>query len=233
MDILYILGRGSKHDDMELRLSLRCLEKNARGVDRVFIVGNCPDWVQNVTHIPAEDTWTAENNAFQKILKACQSDISKEFLLMNDDFFILKPSALPISEYGYFVRGFLKYKKEDTPYNRSINKTLDVLAHFGIADPLNFDVHCPIIIQKNKFLLLNCVAEHFKKEDTGVLCRSLYANLFKCQDLFSEFKVKDTKIYDDVWREVGPTRCISTSDNCDNILKRIEEMYSEKSRWEK
>ena len=71
-DILYILGRGSKHDDKELRLSLRCLENNADGFDRVFIVGNCPDWVQNVVHIPAEDTWTAENNAFQKILNICK-----------------------------------------------------------------------------------------------------------------------------------------------------------------
>ena len=233
IDILYILGSGSKHDDMELRLSLRCLEKNCNGIGRLFIVGNKPDWVQNVVHIPAEDTWTAENNAFQKILKACQTDISKEFLLMNDDFFMLKPSSIPMQYYGYFVRGFLKHKKEDNPYNRSINKTLEVLNHFGFTTPLNFEVHCPIRIQKNKFLLLNCVAEHFKKESTGVLCRSLYANLFKCQDVFSGYKVKDTKIYNDEFQEAGPTRCISTSDDCTNILKKIEELYPNKSRWEK
>lgn len=230
-DVLYILGRGSKHDDLELRLSLRCLEKNAIGVDRVFIVGNCPEWVQNVVHIPSEDTYTAENNAFQKILKACRSDITTHFLLMNDDFFMLK--SFVVSQYPYFTRGALRYRKEDNPYNRSINKTRELLEKFAYILPANFEVHCPIIINKRKFLLLENIAEEFKKESTGVLCRSLYANLFWCVDCFSKFPIKDTKLYKDEWKEPEYSKCISTSDDCDNILKRIEKMYPNKSRWEK
>lgn len=225
MDVLYILGRGSKHDDMELRLSLRCLEKNARGVDRVFIVGNCPDWVQNVTHIPAEDTWTAENNAFQKILKACRSDISDEFLLMNDDFFMIESFS---TNYEYFSKGKLEKREKNDPYSLSINKTFDFVKRYN-KTPNNFEVHCPFRINKHRALLLEGIAEYFKKQDTGILFRSLYGNVFD----FWFREVEDTKIYDDVWREVGPTRCISTSDDCDNILKRIEEMYPNKSRWEK
>lgn len=38
MDILYILGNGSVHDNMEIRLSLRTVEKYAKNLDRVFIV---------------------------------------------------------------------------------------------------------------------------------------------------------------------------------------------------
>lgn len=230
LDTLYILGRGSKHDDMELRLSLRCLEKNAKGIGRVFIVGNCPDWVQNVVHIPAEDTWTPENNAFQKILKACRSDISDMFLLMNDDFFMLRP--FDVETYPYYDRGYLEKKEEDTPYNRSINKTIEVLKMFGDRNT-NYEVHCPIRIQKNKFLLMTDIAEYFKKENTGVLCRSLYGNIFdtSLEDFYGP--VEDPKNYDDEWKPVQETGCLSTSDNCDNILKRIEEVCPLKSRCEK
>ena len=225
MDVLYILGRGSKHEDMELRLSLRCLEKNARGIGRVFIVGNKPDWVQNVTHIPAEDTWTAENNAFQKILKACRSDISDEFLFMNDDFFMIESFS---TNYEYFSRGKLEKREKDDPYSLSINNTFDFVKRYN-KTPNNFEVHCPFRINKHRALLLDGIAEYFKKQDTGILFRSLYGNVFD----FWFRKAEDTKIYDDVWKDPKETGCISTSDDCDNILNKIEEMYPNKSRWEK
>ena len=225
MDILYILGRGSKHDDMELRLSLRCLEKNCHGINRVFIVGNKPDWVQNVTHIPAEDTWTAENNAFQKILKACRSDISDEFLLMNDDFFMLNQFDI---RYKLFSRGTLEKTEKDDLYSQSKNKTLDFVKRYSIT-PANFEVHCPMPINKHRALLLEGIAEYFKKEKTGLLFRSLYGNVFG----FWSQVVEDTKIYYDFWKDPNETGCISTSDDCDKILKKIEEMYPNKSRWEK
>lgn len=231
MDVLYILGRGSKHNDMELRLSLRCLEKNAIGVDRVFIVGNCPELVQNVVHIPAEDTYTAENNAFQKVLKACHNGISDNFLLMNDDFFLLEKRN--IEYYPYFIRGYLGVEKPENSYKRSINRTIMNLKQY-CKFPFNYEVHCPIKLNKNKVLLLEGIAEHFKKEE-GILLRSFYHNVFNNDpnDFEEGTLVEDTKIYTDTWKDPNQTGCISTSDDCDNIIKRIEKMYPNKSRWEK
>ena len=37
MDVLYIVGTGSKHDNLELRWSLRSLAKFGRGVGRVIV----------------------------------------------------------------------------------------------------------------------------------------------------------------------------------------------------
>lgn len=232
MDILYILGRGSKHDDKELRLSLRCLENNAEGFDRVFIVGNCPDWLQNVVHIPAEDTWTAENNAFQKILKACKNGISDNFILMNDDFFMLKHTNLEF--YPDYIRGWLNFRKKTDPYSLSINRTINALRPY-CKYPFNYEVHCPIKFNKNKMLLLDGIAEYFKKEDTGLLVRSFYHNVFSDNpDDFPRGRlVTDTKIYSDTWKEQNETGCISTSDDCTQILKHIGFMYPNKSRWEK
>ena len=229
MDVLYILGRGSKHNDMEIRLSLRCLEKNADGLGRVFIVGNCPAWLQNVVHIPAEDTYVAESNAFQKILKACKTDISDDFLLMNDDFFMLKPFCP--DTYPHYTRGVLEHKQEDDPYSRSINKTRDFLLKYT-KTPLNYDIHCPMVLNKHRFLMLEGISESVKRDDTGILCRSTYGNIFNVFD-FCDSTIEDMKLRTDEWKEPNKSGCISTSDDCDNILKRIEKMYPNKSRWEK
>ena len=226
-DVLYILGRGSKHEDMELRLSLRCLAENARNIDRVFIVGNCPDWVHNVKHIPAEDTWTAENNAFQKILKACDSDISNDFLLMNDDFFMLTP--FDAETYPDFFFFYLKDRIKPDLYGKCIENTYNFLKEHGKPRPLDFDVHCPMIINKGAFLLLKETAEKVKNDDTGLLCRSLYGNIFNKTGV----GCIDPKLREDVWKEPSLTGCISTSDNCDSILKELENRFNKKSRWEK
>ena len=44
MDIVYILGNGSKFNNEEIRYSLRSLEKFVN-FDRVFIVGECPKFL--------------------------------------------------------------------------------------------------------------------------------------------------------------------------------------------
>ena len=89
MDALYVLGNSSEYDNLELRLSLRSLERNAKGLESVFIVGEKPRWIKNVVHIPVDDVYTRENNVFRKILTACKLDISKNFFFMNDDFYIM------------------------------------------------------------------------------------------------------------------------------------------------
>lgn len=227
IDVLYILGRGSKHEDMELRLSLRCLYENAKNIDRLFIVGNCPEWVNGVHHIPMEDTYVAETNAFLKILRACESDISNEFLLMNDDFFMLKP--FDAEKYPFYCRGFLKDRIADDPYGQSIKKTCEFLESHNKPNPLDFEVHCPIRINKGIMSLFKDTAESIKREPTGYLCRSLYCNIFNKNGV----GCKDTKIREDKWQDPNETGCISTSDNCDQILAKLETMYNTKCGWEK
>jgi hypothetical protein len=55
MDLVYVLGSGSRWGDNELRYSLRSVEKHLKGYNNVYLVGDKPDWVRNVTHIPKQD----------------------------------------------------------------------------------------------------------------------------------------------------------------------------------
>ena len=86
MDILYYIGGGSMHNNNELRYSLRSLQKHCRDLGKVWVVGNKPDFLQNVEYVWLEDKDGWWKNAFSKTMKAIESGISDKFLLMNDDF---------------------------------------------------------------------------------------------------------------------------------------------------
>ena len=225
-DVLYILGRGSKHNDVELRLSLRTLEANGKNIGRLFIVGNCPDWVQNTIHIPAEDTYQSSQNHAYKVIVACYRGISDNFLLMNDDFFMLKP--FDVGNYPYYARGELKEYDNPNPYQQILNKTREYLLGKGIDHPMAFNVHCPIIYNKKNFLTFEELFHDVKFEDVGYSWRTLYGNMF-VKDYY--IVKNDCKEYDDKWiePEIG---CLSTSDNCEKILAELEKRFNKKSRWE-
>jgi len=93
MDVVYILGKGSQYDDEELRYSLRSLCINMLDLHRVIVVGEKPSWLKDVHHIPCEDRHEKRwKNALEKTrMAATAPGITDEFLLMNDDFFALKP----------------------------------------------------------------------------------------------------------------------------------------------
>lgn len=227
MDVLYILGNQTRNDNLELRLSLRSLEKHGLGIDRVFVVGFKPDWICGVVHIEAEDNHTRENNAFFKVLLACQSDISDEFLFMNDDFFMTKD--FEAKEYPHFVNSNVVFINNPSRYQEVQNKTLRYLKSQGVVEVMDYREHCPIRFDKEKILTLKTLYEESKESRIGYSLRLLYGNLF----------VKDYVIAPDVklWNN-GEIRenvqgCISTNDDCDDILVRLEEDLKFKSKYEK
>lgn len=164
MDIVYILGKGSCWGDNEIRFSLRSVEKNVLDVGNVFIVGECPDWLKNITHIPAEDFSSRKwRNAFHKIGVACRdSRVSEDFLLMNDDFFIMQ--NVRILDYPFYHSGKLPSFRL-APF-RGVS--------FKRKDFLNYGVHRPFRYNKAKFLAIEKIIN--KALDCPV--RSFYGNYY-------------------------------------------------------
>jgi len=228
IDALYILGRGSKQDDMELRLSLRSLEKNARNLDRIFIVGNCPDWVQNVIHIPEEDKCFPFSNHIRKVLRAIEGGISDNFLLMNDDFFMMKP--FDAETYPYFIRGEMFNDKQGGSYRAMLNRTVSILNKKGIDKVLAYNCHVPIIYNGEKFLQIKKLWQKYERDDIGFSPRVVYGNLFvKTGEV-----IKDPKVFDDTMpKEIGKSGCISSHSNSVNFLKEIEKIFNQPSKYER
>ncbi|MFZ3032241.1 MAG: hypothetical protein WA082_04350 [Candidatus Moraniibacteriota bacterium] len=154
IDLVYILGTGSRWRNNEIRYSLRSVERNFP-VGKVFIIGECPDWITGAIHIPAPDIHkNKQANAREKYLIAAKDKrIGENFALMNDDFFILK-SVKKVENYS---RGTIQEMIDRHPtksgyYYQSLKDTKRVLESMGIVDPEDFEIHAPIMFNKEKLL---------------------------------------------------------------------------------
>lgn len=93
MNILYVVGTGSKWSNNELRFSLRSIAKYGQNIDRVFIVGNKPDFVSNeVGYLPCDDPYGAKHkNIHYKMRNAIRElPLGDHFLISSDDHFYIQ-----------------------------------------------------------------------------------------------------------------------------------------------
>lgn len=180
MDIVYTLR--NHYDGEELRYSLRSLKNIPH--DKVFFVGGCPRWAKNIIHIPTEQTGTKWENSLNNIRTACKDErLSANFILMNDDFFILDRIADPVEELNLYM-GTLRRQAEKleersncpTNYLQGIKGTIEFLQGLGVAEPLSYEMHAPFVFNKHKVLKL------FELDGINTVeclqIRSLYGNLY-------------------------------------------------------
>lgn len=215
MDVLYYIGSGSRHNNMELRYSLRSLEKHCKDVDKVWIVGNKPAFLRNVEYIWIEDKYKWHTNACLKTKAAIDAGISQEFLLMNDDFFMT--ADFEAKNYPYFHKGDMTDAK-DNEYKKVIANTKQYLESIG--KPIkHYGVHCPMRINAENYKSL----EKYYFEPMSIRC--LYGNLFAEGRQTKDCKGKDFK--------KSPTKCFSSLEWMGtDFVKELNKMYPNPSRWE-
>ncbi len=180
IDLVYILGTGSRWNDNEIRYSLRSVERYFPNAGKVFIIGECPDWATNITHIKISDKFSNKLlNARQKYLEAATNPhISNNFVLMNDDFFFLKT----VDEIHNYSRGTIEEMMKQHPtkngyYYRSLWDTEKRLDSMGIKEPIDFEVHAPIIFNKEKLeSVIGMIGS-----DKAFSIRSCYGNLMNLE----------------------------------------------------
>lgn len=92
IDVLYIKGKQSNNYDSELKYSLRSLDVCVSDIGRVFITGECPNFVDKskVVFTPENDIGCPMINHWWKVSQTIkQTDISDNFALMYDDIFFV------------------------------------------------------------------------------------------------------------------------------------------------
>lgn len=108
MDILYVY-KDDSWNGRSLRYSLRSIAKFGGGLDRVYIVGDKPEWLSDeVTYIPCDDLPNHKAfNIIRKIKYAVDnSDIADDFLISMDDHFYVEP--VDFNSYPYFAKDYIK-----------------------------------------------------------------------------------------------------------------------------
>lgn len=172
----------------ELRYSIRSVEKNAP-VRNVWVVGGKPEWYTG-NFIPTKPIGNAYENVRNNLRHVLATpEISEDFVLMNDDFFIIR-NVNSVSLYygGLLSNRYREHQELVGPnfYANFLRKTDTVLKQMGIREPLNYELHVPMPFNKTK--LAETIDQRFS-------IRSFYGNM---HGLGGEDIVKDVKIYSHV-----------------------------------
>lgn len=161
MDAVYILGGGSLAEDEEILYSARSLCKNMLDLRDVYVVGAYPKHLPGAIHVQHDDVedqgW---KNVYHKICKACSiENLSEEFLLMNDDFFMLS-----------------EFTGADFPFYALKN------SNGGTCGPHAFQVHAPMRLSKEHFLKMPFNTQQHACRSF----RSFYGNFYGAPPKFVE-----------------------------------------------
>lgn len=210
MEVVYVLGKGSKWGDAELLLSLRSLA-NMTGVASVAVVGERPGWLTTeAVHVPATDPW--RNNKQRCILHkalmwAARKGGGAEFLFMNDDLFITSGCA---ATWPHTYRGMLPERPTGTRYSQDTANTHRQLKERGLAVK-DFDHHLPIVYNKEG---LREAANAFDwRGPYGPVVKSMYCNWHRIEGARGQ-DCKRSAEPPEGWPEYARTRkCISTGDD--------------------
>lgn len=187
-DIVYILKNDINSE--ELRYSLRSVCENFP-YRKIFFVGGCPKDIVPDIYIAHEQSgftkWQKSRSSLLKILK--NEELSDEFFLFNDDFFILKKVK---GNYINFTNGTIERRINElrkntgriSGYSAKLSELQTRLKMKG-KDNISFAVHIPMLINKKKAL-------EILSAEKECMFRSFYGNMANIPYTYHE----DVKIYD-------------------------------------
>lgn len=225
MDLVYICRKG---DNEELRYSIRSATQNLEHTN-VWVIGGKPSWYIG-PHIPVlqnQQKYINAKNNLKHLIKSTQ--ISDNFILMNDDFFILKPVKL-----GYYYSGTLQERIErnkklspNANYLDKLKTTKEMLESQGIENPLDYSLHIPMKMDKLG------LAESLDYP----LIRSGYGNLQKVGGRkHRDVKVYSGEMYQGLNYELSQnSKFLSTEDNSFLDVKKnvLDPLFPEPTKYER
>lgn len=138
----------------ELRYALRSLQNLPHR--NVWIIGGMPDWVRGVRFYEYPRSTTKYETTTQHLRTAClHPEISDPFILMNDDFYVMRPQrSLPALNRGTVAQVIAEHEQRciQSAYVDGMRATLARLEQHGHMNPLSFELHVPLTIRKRAML---------------------------------------------------------------------------------
>ena len=211
MDYVYICRSG---ENEELRYSIRSVVKHAT-YDNIWVIGSKPDWYIG-NYIEVDDIGNKFDNITNcyRVLPSIGA-LSDDFVLMNDDFFILKP----LGKMPMFYDGTLSDKIDKhisvsgmSQYARVLIKAKKELIKQGIKDPLCYDIHVPMVFNKSMLSYMDY---------SNNAPRSMYGNIYNLGGV----QIKDVKIYKNNSEfNINESHFVSSEDNSFKLIE--EELHN-------
>lgn len=208
-DIVYILKNGDISDEIIYSIRSVCANFPYR---KIWFYGGQPEKIRPDFAVAisqkGNNKWEKVNNTLKEICK--NDEITEDFWLFNDDFFVMKK----VRKVEPMVGGTLwsraqkvasKYGGRDSKYSSQLKDTARVLRDNGY-DRLNYALHVPMLINRKKALLT------LEKFPNCPMFRSLYGNHHKIGGIVTE----DVKIHSEIELPKGDEVFLSTDDNSFN-----------------
>ena len=232
-DVVYFVKDSSENE--ELVYSLRSLEENWQ-YKRVWFCGGCPRNLKPDAHFkPMQSGIDKWSRVRWNLRQVCENDdITEDFWLFNDDFFVLKKidETMPPLYNGELSDYIARIEKKiggPDGYTERLKVAVSDL-HLAKKPTLNYEVHKPMLINRKKALE---VMEAFLNTPAF---RSLYGNYWNlggvdCHDM----KVK-VKNYGKIERVTMFWDFVSTSDESfreGDVGEFIRGRFTKKTRFER
>ena len=227
----------------ELRYSLRSLSNIPHG--RVFFFGGVPHSLTPDVRRTIHQTQTTKYDRVHAMLRQVANDpeLSEEFLLFNDDFFIIRPithpsspspSPSPSPSFPQYYDGHLDdlIKRVESSFGHPTSYTMRLRkTSSALHNPKNFEVHVPLLMTKTN---LRTVLSTYP-DLNGV--RTIYGTMFPSAD---QQQIIDPKVWSGTDNHRTPsllsTPFISTDDESfsrGRVGSFIRSILNEKSKYER
>lgn len=218
MNFVYICRDG---ENEELRYSIRSVLSFYPESD-IYIFGGKPRWYLG-NFVEIKDSGNKFNNISNCYEAICNSSINN-FVLMNDDFYILKKP----DSFEYYYDGLLEEKIQShinknglSKYSRVLLNANKKLKRMGVDQPLNYDIHVPMFFDTQKLSQVVSISQ---------APRSAYGNIFNVGGI----QIEDVKIYKDSETIPANNYFLSTEDNSFSLVRnKIISLFPEKTTYEK
>lgn len=208
---IFIPYKTTKDDGLECRYVIRSMVKHFKDLSGCVIAGDKPTWYKNGLFLPASNIEDRKEYTIYRKLRL----VNEPVLHLNDDFFALQDFDATLPNYYFGTCG------EKNPTDK-VYKEL-----YWNCPPhwLNFDVHCPMVIDPYKF------TEWFIDRPL----KTYYGNLNKLQGVeMADCKIRGTAYYyGEIKMMIQGRKFFSTTDNLKaDLLKVVQDLYPEPSIYE-
>ena len=234
-----------------LKYVLRSIKKHAKGIGKIWIVGDKPKFIkdhEDIIYLEIPKTDCGDNKAMDvwwKVYQACKHGISDEFILFASDYFLtddvdftefqtrIRPYPL---NFGYDKNGEVTKctTHESNGYRKLRAFSARWLDKKGLPTK-NYDLHCPMPMERDKVIELSNKFPFLRKNISGdapYVIKSSYGNYFKVEGLVD----KDNKIMFEPEFKDSPKITKSWFFSIGHFIDSeevFEDLYPEKCEWEK
>lgn len=231
LDVVYFVKE--EESNTELAYSLRSVVENLP-YRKIWIFGGKPYNIEPDEFVKIEQVgnskWDKVKNMYRVL---CENEnVSENFVLMNDDFFIMKKIDGIEPMYRCSLKAHIDtirrlYSVRTGNYSFQLENAYKTLKKAGIDEPLSYELHIPMIMNKKK--LLDLLNRFGNVHGT----RTLYGNYYH----IGGKKMNDVKVFDGKLDFDKESVFLSSDDGIwykqNELRKYIEDKFRKPSKYEK